>query len=547
MVWFAGWLWQGLALTLLTALVLHTSRAVNAATRYALWWLTLAAVFTHPLLSSLAAYVAPGLVNFFSGNGVAEPTLFAFTVPHVPSWVIGFGTIAWLGVIAWNTGRFARAVAGVRELRQSAVPVDPALEEHWPLWREASRKGRRTYVCLSDRAPIPCALGLGRPLVIVPSRLIASLAPHDLDQIIVHEHAHLQRYDDWGRFLQVVIELLVPFHPAVRWIAARLDLEREIASDDWVIAQTGQPTAYARCLTRLAEQVTPAHAPALTPAALRRRAQMLSRVERLLDPSRNARPRISAWATVALALVMVSLAGRAEHLLGIREAGDFDPVVEVHAEETLATLASHEFAGADALALSTLPTLVAADAEPTIRADVRPMRVSAASTREIAAALPRPLRPAPAYRRSSSFRADAPDDDDFDEAGAALRDLDDRRPRQLRPVRLAFERIAQGSAPPDDDDDDLLPSNPLLLFDNDSAPGSIGKVAHPDHPLNAWPGILAPPALGDAPKKPPFFHRMGRSVARLFGLHVRSPGQHKLRSETPRRAGRGGRQAPKAA
>ena len=36
MVWFAGWLWQGVALTLLTALILHTSRAVNAATRYAL-------------------------------------------------------------------------------------------------------------------------------------------------------------------------------------------------------------------------------------------------------------------------------------------------------------------------------------------------------------------------------------------------------------------------------------------------------------------------------------------------------------------------------
>jgi beta-lactamase regulating signal transducer with metallopeptidase domain len=553
MVWFAGWLWQGLALTLLTALVLHTSRAVNAATRYALWWLTLVAVFTHPLLSSLATYIAPSFVNFLTGNGVAEPTLFAFTVPHVPSWVIGLGTIAWLGVIAWNAGRFARAVAGVRELRRSAVPVDPALEQAWPLWREASRTGRRTYVYQSDGAPIPCALGLGRPLVIIPTRLLHSLASHDLDQIIVHEHAHLQRYDDWGRFLQVVIELLVPFHPAVRWIAARLDLEREIASDDWVIAQTGQPTAYARCLTRLAEQVTPATAPALTPAALRRRAQMLSRVERLLDPSRNARPRISAWAAIALAFVMVSLAGRAEHLLGIREAGDFDPIVEVHAEEALA---SHQFAGAGALSLSRLPTLVAADADAdansdadtgnraNVRGGVRP--AGGARTPEMAAALRRPLPPSPVYRRSSVLRADAPEDDDYDEVAAALRDLDDRRPRQLRPVRLAFERIAQGSAPPDDDDDDLLPSNPLLLFDNDSAPSGLGKVAHPDHPLTAWPGTLAPPPLRGAPKKPLFFHRMGRSVARLFGLHVRSPG-HKLRSDAPRRTGRGGRQAPKAA
>lgn len=568
MVWFAGWLWQGLALTLLTALVLHTSRAVNAATRYALWWLTLVAVFTHPLLSSLAAHVAPAFVDFITGAGIAEPTLFAFTVPHVPSWVVGLSLIAWLGVIAWNAGRFARAVAGVNDLRRSATPVEPALEAHWPLWQKASRTGRRTQVCLSDRASIPCALGLGRPLVIIPRRLLRTLAPHDLDQIIVHEHAHLQRYDDIGRFLQVVIELIVPFHPAVRWIAARLDLEREIASDDWVIAQTGQPTAYARCLTRLAEQVTPAHAPTLTPAALRRRAQMLSRVERLLDPSRNSRPRTSGWVAVALAIVMVSLAGRAEHLLGIREAGDFDPVVEVHAEEALA---SHDFAGMEALSLSRLPDLAldpdsalagtsaggaieGGGLESTSTADstsnssiTATPDVQKARTPDIAATSSRTVAPTPSYRRSSASRADSPDPGDHDKKRAALHDLDDRRPRQLRPVRLAFERIAHGSAPPDDDDDDgdVLPSNPFLV-DNDSMPTGSGKVAYHDLPLTLRAGILAPPPLVGAQKKPPFFHRMGRSVARLFGLHVRSPGG-KPRHEGPRRGGRGGRQTPKAA
>jgi hypothetical protein len=41
--WLATWLWQGLTLTLLVTLALRVGR-VNAASRYMLWWATLAGV-----------------------------------------------------------------------------------------------------------------------------------------------------------------------------------------------------------------------------------------------------------------------------------------------------------------------------------------------------------------------------------------------------------------------------------------------------------------------------------------------------------------------
>lgn len=539
MVWFAGWLWQGVALTLLTALILHTSRAVNAATRYALWWLTLAAVFAHPVVSSLAPYLSSLTASSIDGPPLPERALFAFTVPHVPDWVLATGAGLWIAAVLWNVIRLAVGLRGLRDSRRSAVPIDPAIEARLPLWLSASRTGRAAQLCVSDTAVMPCALGLGRPLVIVPRRLLTALAPHDLDQIVVHEHAHLQRYDDWGRFLQVVIEQLVPFHPAVRWIAARLDLEREIASDDWVIARTGAPAAYARCLTRLAEQMTPAAVPTLTPAALRRRAQVVSRVERLLDPSRNARPRISSWAAIGLALVMVALSGRAEQLLGIREAGSFEPIMEAHAAETLA---SHRFAHADDLQLSRPPTLSVDTASA--RSGRRTTAISATTRRGVA------LTPAPAWRRSS-HRADAPDRPRMDDIDSALHDLDDRRALQFRPISLALDRIAAGSGPPDEDGDPQ-PSVPAAA-EADSVPTGGDEVHHPDLPLTLREGVTAPPAPTGASKKPQFFTRVGRSVARLFGIHVRSPGlqtaKHagkKSRSEAPRRADRFGRQTPPA-
>lgn len=523
MVWFAGWLWQGVALSLLTALILHTSRAVNAATRYALWWLTLLIVFGHPL--------APVLAPFFTSSGSApsgapsssaDPELFAFTVPHLPDWMITTGAVLWALAVLWNLVRLGVAIHGVRVLRRSAEPIDPAIEANLPLWREAAKSGRGARLCVSDAAVVPCALGLGRPLVIVPRRLLTALAPHDIDQIAVHEHAHLQRYDDWGRFLQVVIEQLVPFHPAVRWIAARLDLEREIASDDWVVARTGAPAAYARCLTRLAEQLAPAVVPDLTPAALRRRAQVVSRVERLLDPSRNRRPRMSAWAALTLAILMIALSPRAEHLLGIREAGDFDPFSAAHAQEVLS---SHEFAHAEGLTMSRLPALgidAAAYAAVHPAADGRHHRAFSRAGASRPLPLPMPPPPAP-WRRGIHRSVDAPDAPSAEDIDSALHDLDDRRALQFRPIALALDRIAAGAGPPDGERDPAAaPARPVVT---DPVPDGVEEGRAPVPPAIVREGVTAPPAPTGVSRKPQFFSRMGRSVKRLFGIHVRSPGE----------------------
>src|SRR5258708_30495663 len=46
--------------------------------------------------------------------------------------------------------------------------------------------------------------------------------------------SHLARYDDWLRMVQALVTALCGLHPAVHFIGARIDLEREAACDDRV-------------------------------------------------------------------------------------------------------------------------------------------------------------------------------------------------------------------------------------------------------------------------------------------------------------------------
>ena len=76
--------------------------------------------------------------------------------------------------------------------------------------------------------------------------------PTALDLIVLHEYAHVARYDDRDRLVQASIEAVFAWHPVVWWIARRLDDERERACDDWVVDRTGRPVEYARCLVAVA-------------------------------------------------------------------------------------------------------------------------------------------------------------------------------------------------------------------------------------------------------------------------------------------------------
>jgi len=78
---------------------------------------------------------------------------------------------------------------------------------------------------------VPTAIGFFQPAVIVPAWTLRELSAEELHSVLLHELAHLRRWDDWTNLAQELVGALFFFHPAVWRIGSRLSLEREMACD----------------------------------------------------------------------------------------------------------------------------------------------------------------------------------------------------------------------------------------------------------------------------------------------------------------------------
>jgi hypothetical protein len=104
---------------------------------------------------------------------------------------------------------------------------------------------------------------------------------------------------------------LCGLHPAVHFISARIDLEREAACDDRVVAQTGAAGRYANCLANAADlsgvrQPLPLE-PILAPHASQSQGALVTRVTRLLDP-RTSRDAHLRWASTGASILAFATA-----------------------------------------------------------------------------------------------------------------------------------------------------------------------------------------------------------------------------------------------
>jgi BlaR1 peptidase M56 len=173
------------------------------------------------------------------------------------------------------------------------------------------------------------ALGLGRPAILVSRSVADALSDESLDEIVMHEQAHLDRYDDWSQLLLAIVVSLVGLHPAVRFLARRLDIDREAACDDRVVSSTGATRRYAGSLLAVAAVSNREAAGAELAAGVLTATTTVSalrvRVGRLLDPRRDRSARLASATSLvimtALAISVVILTQLAPVVIFVEAAG----------------------------------------------------------------------------------------------------------------------------------------------------------------------------------------------------------------------------------
>jgi beta-lactamase regulating signal transducer with metallopeptidase domain len=222
-------------------------------------------------------------------------------------WAIFILTV-WAAWTIVHLGRVGLALMRLRQAKKSAHPFPRDREARLAMWTMMRDCARPATLVASTDVYCAAVLGLNRPLIAVAPDAINRLTDEELDQIVLHEYAHIQRRDDLAIVAQRIISAVAGLHPAVWWLDRALTIDREIACDDWVVTYAGARTRYAQCLVKLASSAG-SRRRNLAPGALFSRSQLSIRVAALLD-SRRSVALVPSRATclVALPAVVVLIA-----------------------------------------------------------------------------------------------------------------------------------------------------------------------------------------------------------------------------------------------
>jgi beta-lactamase regulating signal transducer with metallopeptidase domain len=273
----------GTVIVLFAALMLRLTRQ-NAGTRFAVWFSALMAIGLVPWIAS--GWRPSGLISASTAGRAA------ITVPD--RWAL-YLCAAWALIAAWFAVRVGRAIWHLHVVRRDCVALDPAALD--PILRETLRRhamNRRVALCTSEQIRVPTALGLLKPAIVLPLWVMNELPASEVNHILLHELAHLRRWDDWTNLLQQAIKAVLFFHPAVWWIERKVALEREMACDDAVVTETASPRAYAECLAHLAEKSFVERTVVLAQAALGKIRHTSLRVAEILKGNQAA-ARTRSW------------------------------------------------------------------------------------------------------------------------------------------------------------------------------------------------------------------------------------------------------------
>ena len=339
-----GWalihfIWQGALIALLLAIVLRVLRRRSTNARYAVACAALFLMLGGPLATM--ALISPSTPDKTAGGrpliiapqpvsqpmpvGI-EPTIdttqndiatvlsrpwlsirSARVAPLLP-WMI----LLWLLGVSFFSLRLAWAWLYAQRLRSHGTR---ALEEKW---RQTLRRlcgqlrvTRPVQLLESALVQVPTAIGWLRPVILLPANALTGLTPQQLEAIIAHELAHIRRHDYLINLLQVLVETLLFYHPAVWWVSRRIRQEREHCCDDLAVAVCGDALAYARALLEM-EQLRAA-GPQLAMAA--NGGLLMNRIQRLVGAQPQHTNRFAGLFAGIIALSAVISVGAGAQIL----------------------------------------------------------------------------------------------------------------------------------------------------------------------------------------------------------------------------------------
>ncbi|MDE3142707.1 MAG: M56 family metallopeptidase [Bacteroidota bacterium] len=165
------------------------------------------------------------------------------------------------------------------------------IDEQWKQFVERIAEQLHIYnkieIYVSELINSPLTIGFVKPIILVPLASINHLTVPQLEAVLLHEMAHIKRYDYLLNIIISVVETTLFFNPFTQLISKHIKRERENSCDDWVLQFQYNPAMYAEALLQIAYLSNNQTSTTLSMNAAKQNGDLSSRVKRIIGINDN--------------------------------------------------------------------------------------------------------------------------------------------------------------------------------------------------------------------------------------------------------------------
>lgn len=198
------------------------------------------------------------------------------------SWTNWIGTV-WACVSIFFLARLIVGICAVWHISVRANDISSTIDQVRLNWN------RQFSVRLSDRITVPMMWGVFRPVILLPTDA-ANWQTDRLHAVLLHETAHIKRWDWLTQIIAQITCAAYWFNPFVWFAAHRIRTEAEQACDDQVLNTGYQSTDYARHLLNITRDVKLANTISRTAVAMAHSSRIEGRLRTVLTENLNRHP-----------------------------------------------------------------------------------------------------------------------------------------------------------------------------------------------------------------------------------------------------------------
>jgi len=235
--------------------------------------------------------------NRFESQSPFEWNVSSKKVLGVTFWIY-FLLMVWLLGAFWRGIKVASAFLRTQKLIDSATELDNRL----PFKHISS-----VPVLLAEGITSPMATGFLSPVILMPKSLINKLIGKNLDPIILHEVAHIERRDLWMSAFQETLAIIYWWSPIMRVLNRKIHISRELACDMRAAKHLSSGKTYAQSLIDCAQLMLSQHSNVLAMGLFSKKSELNYRIHEVLKIKSIKSPKAITTALACLTLVATSI------------------------------------------------------------------------------------------------------------------------------------------------------------------------------------------------------------------------------------------------